>query len=325
MTFVVAMFAATVALVWFGYVATREWRSGTNLLRRAARQRGAGARARDPQGRHERRLDYGDRPVQYHRPGRGSAVQHVPGRGAHLCAVPVSRVVRAVEPHGERRRGDLRVQPRGSPSAVGDTALVGRSVPGRADPRPARAGRTRCGRPEACDSGVAVHHAGAADRRDALPDRRARALRVRSIPRTPGIHGVHGQRAVAARGVLRSARGAGREDRRGQRRPLDYGVRRRGPRGDEGGAGRARGRRRSSHPVPAPLHRPGARQIDLVAPDASARVDGARAVATGSGAPRDASGRTADVHPDFDRGRRESAGARPDCPRRPGECRAWRR
>jgi len=38
MTFVVAMFLATMALVWFGYVATREWRSGTNLLleRRAA-------------------------------------------------------------------------------------------------------------------------------------------------------------------------------------------------------------------------------------------------------------------------------------------------
>jgi len=32
MTFVVVMFGATVALVWFGYVATREWRSGTNLL-----------------------------------------------------------------------------------------------------------------------------------------------------------------------------------------------------------------------------------------------------------------------------------------------------
>mgnify|MGYP003580129440 CR=1 FL=1 len=32
MTFVVGMFAATVGLVWFGYVATREWRSGTNLL-----------------------------------------------------------------------------------------------------------------------------------------------------------------------------------------------------------------------------------------------------------------------------------------------------
>ncbi len=32
MTFVVAMFAATVAMVSFGYVATREWRSGTNLL-----------------------------------------------------------------------------------------------------------------------------------------------------------------------------------------------------------------------------------------------------------------------------------------------------
>jgi len=32
MTFVAAMFAATMALVWFGYVATREWRDGTNLL-----------------------------------------------------------------------------------------------------------------------------------------------------------------------------------------------------------------------------------------------------------------------------------------------------
>jgi two-component system phosphate regulon sensor histidine kinase PhoR len=31
-TFVVAMFTATMALVSFGYVATREWRSGTNLL-----------------------------------------------------------------------------------------------------------------------------------------------------------------------------------------------------------------------------------------------------------------------------------------------------
>ena len=32
MTFVVVMFAATIALVWFGYVATREWRGGTSLL-----------------------------------------------------------------------------------------------------------------------------------------------------------------------------------------------------------------------------------------------------------------------------------------------------
>jgi signal transduction histidine kinase len=32
MTFVVVLFAATLALVSFGYVATREWRSGTNLL-----------------------------------------------------------------------------------------------------------------------------------------------------------------------------------------------------------------------------------------------------------------------------------------------------
>ena len=125
---------------------------------------------------------------------------------------------------------------------------------------------------------------------------------------------------MAARAVLRSAGGAGREDRRGPRRPLDYGVRRRGPGGDEGGsAGRARRRRRSSHTVPAPLHRSGARQIDLLAPGASSRVDGARPIAAGSGAPRDAPGRTADVLPDFDRGRREPAGAGPDGPRRPGE------
>src|SRR6516162_2018930 len=32
MAFVVAMFVATMALVAFGYVATREWRSGTDLL-----------------------------------------------------------------------------------------------------------------------------------------------------------------------------------------------------------------------------------------------------------------------------------------------------
>jgi hypothetical protein len=30
--YVVAMFSATIALAWFGYVATREWRSGANLL-----------------------------------------------------------------------------------------------------------------------------------------------------------------------------------------------------------------------------------------------------------------------------------------------------
>lgn len=39
MTFVVVMFAATVALVSFGYVATREWRIGTNqLLERRANE-----------------------------------------------------------------------------------------------------------------------------------------------------------------------------------------------------------------------------------------------------------------------------------------------
>ena len=37
--------------------------------------------------------------------------------------------------------------------------------------------------------------------------------------------------------MLRSAGGAGREDRRRSRRPLDYGLRRRGPGSDEGGAG----------------------------------------------------------------------------------------
>jgi two-component system phosphate regulon sensor histidine kinase PhoR len=46
MTFVVVLFAATLALVSFGYVATREWRSGTNqLLERRANEAAALVRA----------------------------------------------------------------------------------------------------------------------------------------------------------------------------------------------------------------------------------------------------------------------------------------
>ena len=193
MTFVVAMFAATVALVWFGYVATREWRSGTNLLleRRAnealalvratlsADMKGAWITAIVPFNT----TDLDEDPPY--------SMFQVAARTFAQFPYPESFVLWK---HTGREDGDdLRVQPRGSPAAVGDAALVGRPVPGRAGPRPARAGRTRCGRPEACDGGVAVHHAGAADRRDAVPDRRARALRVRPVPRTPGIHGLHGQ------------------------------------------------------------------------------------------------------------------------------------
>ena len=97
MTFVVAMFAATMALVSFGYVATREWRSGTNLLARAARQRGAGAGARGAQRRHEGRLDHRDRAVQHDGAGRGAAVRPLQGGRPRVRPLPVPGVVRPVE------------------------------------------------------------------------------------------------------------------------------------------------------------------------------------------------------------------------------------
>ena len=91
------MFAATMALVWFGYVATREWRSGTNLLlERRANEALALVRAAlsaDMKGAWITAIV----PFNTTDPGRGSAVQHVPGLRARLRAVPVSRVLRAVE------------------------------------------------------------------------------------------------------------------------------------------------------------------------------------------------------------------------------------
>ena len=194
MTFVVAMFAATVALVWFGYVATREWRSGTNLLvERRANEALALVRATlkaDMKGAWITAIV----PFNATDLDEDPPVQHVPGRCAHLCAVPVSRVVRAVEAHRSGRRG------RPTCSTARIARRRGRHGPRRTtrfpvvlirDP-PALAGLVAAVR-DACDGGIAVHHAGAADRRDALPDRRARALRVRPIPHAAGIHGLHGQ------------------------------------------------------------------------------------------------------------------------------------
>ena len=122
MTFVVAMFAATMALVSFGYVATREWRSGTNLLlERRANEALALVRAAlsaDMKGAWITAIV----PFNTTDAGRRSAVQPVPGLRAHLRAVPVSRVVRAVEAH----RGD------GTPTR--STAPIGRRR-GRRGPR----------------------------------------------------------------------------------------------------------------------------------------------------------------------------------------------
>ncbi len=80
MTFVVAMFAATVALVSFGYVATREWRSGTNLLlERRANEALALVRAAlsaDMKGAWITAIV----PFNTDGAGRGSAVRPLPGR-----------------------------------------------------------------------------------------------------------------------------------------------------------------------------------------------------------------------------------------------------
>ena len=195
---------------------------------RTARQRGTGARPRGAQRRYEGGLADGHRPVQRDQPGRGPAVRHVPGRCAHVRAVPVSRVLRALEAHGRRQGDHLCVQPRGSPTGLGDAAFVGRPVPGGPAPRPGRADGPGGGCPQARNGVIALHHAGAAHRGDAVPGRRARALCVKPAARTAGIHGLHGQRAVAAVAVLRPAGGTGGEDRRRREpgRSLDRGFRR---------------------------------------------------------------------------------------------------
>ena len=233
---------------------------------------------------------------------------------------PYPGILRAVEAQRAGRRDHLRLQSRGSPAAVGDAAIVGRlrfPVVLVRDPA-ALAGLVAAVREQATAASPFIM---LEQPIDGTPYQIvAHALFASSAAaRAPGIHGLHGQHAVAARAVFRSADGTSREDRRQPGRPLDYGVRRRGPGRDEGGAGRARRHRRPAHAIPAPVHRSGARQVDLVASDAGPRVDGARPVDAGSDAPRDAPGRATDVLPDFDRGRREPAGARPDRPRRPGE------
>ena len=193
MTFVVAMFAATVALVWFGYVATREWRSGTNLLveRRAnealalvratlkADMKGAWITAIVPFNA----TDLDEDPPY--------SMFQVAARTFAQFPYPESFVLWK---HTGREEGETYVFNRADRPPPWETR------PSSDDPfpvvlirdPPALAGLV-ARRPEACDGGVAVHHAGAADRRDALSDRRARALRVRPIPHTPGIHGLHGQ------------------------------------------------------------------------------------------------------------------------------------
>ena len=124
MTFVVAMFAATMALVWFGYVATREWRSGTNLLleRRAnealalvraalsADMKGAWITAIVPFN--TTNLDE-DPPY---------SMFQVAARTFAQFPYPESFVL--WKHTGRKRRDHIRVQPRGSPAAMGDAALV---------------------------------------------------------------------------------------------------------------------------------------------------------------------------------------------------------
>ena len=193
MTFVVAMFAATMALVWFGYVATREWRSGTNLLveRRAnealalvraalsADMKGAWITAIVPFN--TTNLDE-DPPY---------SMFQVAARTFARFPYPESFVLWK---HTGGKTGTTYVFNRADRPPPWETR------PSSDDPFPVVLLRD----PPALAGLVAAvrKHATAAspfimleqsDRRDALPDRRARALRVRPVAHTPGIHGLHGQ------------------------------------------------------------------------------------------------------------------------------------
>jgi hypothetical protein len=192
MTFVVAMFAATMALVWFGYVATREWRSGTNLLL-------------------ERRANEAAKLVQLALSGdmKGAWITAiVPFTTTNLDEdPPYSMFQVAARTFARFPYPESFVLWKQTAHNEGSTYVFNRADrpppwetrPSSDDPFPvvlvrdpaALAGLVAA--IEGGDGGIALRRVGAANRSDALPDRRARALRVQPAPRTPGIHGLHGQ------------------------------------------------------------------------------------------------------------------------------------
>ena len=190
---------------------------------RAARQRGAGARARGAQRRHEGRLDHGHRAVQHDGARRGSALRPVPGRPP--ARSPASRIRSRSSCGSAPQRADgitYAFNRADRPPPWNTRPSSDDPFPVVLGPRAGRAGRARGRRPRAGDRRVAVSRARALDRRDA----RTRSSRTRSSrpapPHAPArLHGLHGQHAVGARAVFRSAGQAGGEDRRQPRRPVD--------------------------------------------------------------------------------------------------------
>ena len=243
MTFVVAMFAATMALVAFGYVATREWRSGTNLLlERRANEALALVRAAlsaDMKGAWITAIVPFNTTVLDEEPPYG--LFQVAARAFARFPYPESFVLWKRDRTGRRHRP--------TPSTAPTGRRRGTRRPSSDDPFPVvlvrdpaeLAGLVAAVREQATAASPFLVLERSIEGTP-VPGGRARALRVQPAARTAGIHGLHGQRAVAARAVFRSAGGTGREDRREPGRPLDCGVRRRGPDRDEGGAGRARRR-----------------------------------------------------------------------------------
>ena len=232
---------------------------------RAARQRGAGARARGAQRRHERRLDHGHRPVQHDRSWtriRRTACSRslrAPSRGSRI---PSRSCCGSTQARGRRR------------APTRSTARIARRR-GRRGPRPTIRFPVVLVRDPAALAGLvaAVRKQATAASPFIMLERPidgtpyqivAHALFASGPPHallgfmafTVNEQWLHAQyfdplvEQVAKIGGGRGGLSITVSDDEGRV-------------GDEGGAGRARRRRRSAHAVPAPVHRSGARQVDL--------------------------------------------------------------
>ena len=220
------MFVATMALVLFGYVATREWRSGTNLLlERRANEALALVRAAlsaDMKGAWITAIVPFNTTILDEDPPY--SLFQVSARAFARFPYPESFIFwkRTAQGRGITyafNRADRPPPWNTRPSSDDPFPVVLERRAGRAE-RPGGGGR-RTG-----DRGLAVSGARTPDRRHALPGRRARLVRLHAAARAARLHGLHGQHAVAARAVLRSAGQTGGKDRRQPGWSVDCRVRR---------------------------------------------------------------------------------------------------
>ena len=274
MTFVVVLFAATLALVSFGYVATREWRSGTNqLLERRANEAAALVRATlsaDMKGAWITAIVPFNTTVLDEEPPYG--LFQVAARAFARYPYPESFVL-------WKRTGVTYAFNRA------DRPPPWNTQPSSDDPFPVVLVRDPA---ELAGLVAAVREQATAASPFLVIERSiegtpyqvvAHALFASSPP-----HHLLGFMAFTVNTpwvraqVLRSADQTGGEDGRQPRRPVVLGVGRRGASGHVG-AGRIRRHGRSAHPVPPAVHRPGTRQVDRLAAGARPRVDRPRPLA----------------------------------------------